>query len=79
MRTVRARLASAAAMFTLATAGIHLDQKLALLHRLGVVGMQRHHRGVFAAGHRHHIARDIGIVGAFVKARVQEPVERHSR
>ena len=54
---------------------IEFDQKLALLDSLGIVNMQRQHCGIFARRHRHHIARDIGIIGALVKTRVQEPVK----
>ncbi len=56
-------------------AGIHFDQQLALLHRLGVVGMQRQHGGVFLGGDGHHIAADIGVVGAFEVAVVKKPVD----
>ena len=44
---------------------IHLDQQLALLHGLGVVGIERGDGGGLAAGHRHDIAGDIGVVGGF--------------
>ena len=52
---------------------IHLDQQLALLHGLGVVGIERGDGGSLAAGHRHDIAGDIGIIGGFMKAPGQQP------
>ena len=78
VRTARARLASAACILTLATGGIHLDQQLALLAPSGYC---RHAAPCTVAFSRLVTAttlpRDIGVVGAFVIARVQEPVERH--
>ena len=53
---------------------IELEQRLARLHALGVVDVQRQHRARYLARDLHHVAVDVGIVGGFVVAAVEEPV-----
>jgi hypothetical protein len=59
----------------LSDAGIHFDQDLTAFDSLRIVGVQRRHGGVLAAGHRHDIARHIGIVRGFMVARPEQPVQ----
>ena len=73
-RTARARSASALATAIFASAGSSSSSGCPALHALGVVDVQRQHRAGHLARHLHHVAVDVGIVGGFVVAAVDEPV-----
>ena len=53
---------------------IELQQRLPGLHELRVIHVQRHHGAGNFAGHLHHVAVDVGVVGGLVIAAVEEPV-----
>ena len=78
-RTARARSASALATAIFASAGSSSSSGWPALHELGVVHIQRQHRARDFARHLHHIAVDVGIVGAIRSSGRRGTSTRRSR
>src|SRR5690606_25755603 len=55
---------------------VQLDQNLATLHGLRVVGVNAEHRARHFARDLHDVAGDVGVVSALVVARYRKPVSR---
>jgi len=77
-RTVFASCASAWASTVLRVGLVELDQRIAALHVVGVIGADREHRASDLRRDLHEIAADVGVVGGLVVLPMEQPPQREA-